>query len=310
MLRKDVELAAKDLEERDNNKPREHRSRSGERPAVVPSEPSQADQNRADQSAGITERPSASWRPFSSLPPSTGRAPQVTYPPERRDTWVDSPLESSGFYSRTDEQVESVPLPRPPRVPRLSEADESEGPIPGVSQSLQSSGISRARRESRPRVFIPARLRRRADEWLATGSLNLPAAWSARHARAMQRGLLLALLMEPGWAALPEGMQQRAGWLFREGWAEGVGVRDADDVMTLLQLPHNNDARDLLVRAVESVFPDAVRWAAPASSRLPSRPPSARAPSTRPPSAAAASPSGPPTRPASYRWTWMPSEDE
>lgn len=166
-----------------------------------------------------------------------------------RDTLRDLRL-SSGYYSRTDAQVESieVTIPRAPRVPKIEE------PAPPSSQSPHSERMPR--QGAHRRVLIGATLRRQADTWLLSGSLELPTTASPRHARAKQRALLVALLMEPGFDNLPLGLQQRASWLLRPGWGVGMGERDVEDCLTCLGIEATPDTRRHLVEALEPCVPE------------------------------------------------------
>lgn len=128
-----------------------------------------------------------------------------------------------------------------------------------------------------PRLYFSPHVRQQANEWSRTGSLSLPGCSSPRHARAVQRALLLALLTEPGWHNLPQGLRQRAGWLFCINWdqssAQGHPYREVDDLATVLSMPTSEESRELLRGAISAALP-------PAAVRI-SRPPPRR--SSRPP---------------------------
>lgn len=165
-----------------------------------------------------------------------------------RDTLRDLRL-SSGYYSRTDAQVESieVTIPRAPRVPKI---EEPAAPLSSPhSERIPREGAKR-------RVLIGPTLRRQADTWLLSGSLELPTTASPRHARAKQRALLVALLMEPGFDNLPLGLQQRASWLLRGGWGAGPGERDVDDCLTCLGIEATPSTRRHLIEALEPCVPE------------------------------------------------------
>lgn len=126
-----------------------------------------------------------------------------------------------------------------------------------------------------PRVYFAPHVRVQANQWAETGSLSLPGASSPRHARALQRALLLALLHEPGWFGIPHGLRQRAGWLFCEGWESGSTTahpfREIDDLATVLGLSVTPETRRTLSLAIAGVMPEDY------SSRSPSSvPPSGR----------------------------------
>jgi hypothetical protein len=202
----------------------------------------------------------------------------------------------------TEAQIESISIPKAPRVPRIAEyGAETPGerrrparlPVPPAALSEEQRshaeaatlvppserGSDRPARISRsgvaPRIYVALALRRQAACWLESGSLELPSSVSPRHARAKQRALLVALLMEPGFDALPLGMQQRAAWLFRPGWAEGDGQRDIDDLAAVLGVEVGPDSRDALARAVDYALPEGL--AVPPSSQRSS---ASRAPSS------------------------------
>jgi len=101
-----------------------------------------------------------------------------------------------------------------------------------------------------PVLALPQRIVEGARDWLSSGSLELPDALSARHARALQRGMLLALLQTPGLASLPDGIAQRARWMFRDGWADGASSRELEDLLTLLRREVNETEKALLLRTV------------------------------------------------------------
>jgi len=182
---------------------------------------------------------------FSSNPPA----------PSSRGQTVRTPA-PSGVHSRSpDPDSWAPPGKRSSRPPR--------GSIPpslmeGQGDRITPSGSQRPSMAP-PRVYFSPHVRRQANDWAETGSLSIPGSSSPRHARALQRALLLALLTEPGWDALPQGLQQRAGWLFCDGWestAEGHAFREIDDLATVLSLPSGADARSLLSLAVSGVMPE------------------------------------------------------
>lgn len=216
-------------------------------------------------------------------------------------TLVDDLRTSEGFYSRVVPAIEAVDIPPPPRLPSLApdapaEAFLSDGDVPSTSafdtlppetlrgvdlSHLQSTFPKTDSDGERPTpagassVFVPPLLRRLADEWRQTGTLRLPETSSPRHARALQRALLLGMIQGNDYASLPEGLQQRAAWMFREGWGQGKKERDADDLCFVLGLPQGPESRDAVIDAAWTHLPaDAIL--PPSSPRWSSRPPRSR----------------------------------
>lgn len=216
---------------------------------------------------------SSSLHPASS-PPLVPEAEDATTPPQ---TLRDQLALSGGFYSRVVQSVESVSIPKAPRLPDLESIDVGESLPPGAAPadgeehaSARAGGDVRARRPEA--IFIPPLLRRQAEEWRRTGSLTLPATVSSRHARALQRALLLSMLQSDGYDFLPEGIAQRAAWMFREGWGEGRKQRDADDLCFVLGLSSGPSARAAVIAAASAQIP-AEAVVPPSSPRWSSRPP-------------------------------------
>jgi hypothetical protein len=149
---------------------------------------------------------------------------------------------------------------RPPGIAGPASGAPSRSPLPA----------------SAPRVYFAPHLRSQANQWLKTGSLSLPGCSSPRHARALQRALLAALLHEPGWSAMPDGLRQRAGWLFCEGWESGSekghAFREIDDLATVLGLPCTPESRRRLSLAISASLPEGP----PSRRHVPSVPPSGR----------------------------------
>ena len=145
------------------------------------------------------------------------------------------------------------------------EASSTHGDRPTPTGRNRSSTVP-------PRVYFSPHVRHQANDWAETGSLSIPGCSSPRHARALQRALLLALLTEPGWDSIPQGMQQRAGWLFCKGWessdGDGQGFRELDDLATVLSLPSGGESRLLLSSAISALIPEQS-----ANKRPTSRPP-------------------------------------
>ncbi|GEM_PF-2453457 len=165
--------------------------------------------------------------------------------PVRRSTPADFKRQSSRPAGRTNSSTNDG----------SQRASGAQSPSPTRS-SLGPTAAARLT-SVRPRVFFAAHLRTQAKDWLKTGSLSLPGCSSPRHARAFQRALLLAMLHEPGWAALPLGLQQRAGWLFCEAWEieseAGRSGRELDDLLTVLSLPCSAESRNNLMLVVSSI---------------------------------------------------------
>lgn len=212
-----------------------------------------------------------------SVPPSMAgssiAAPSedATTPPPQ--TLRDHLAQSGGFYSRVVPSVESVSIPRPPRLPDLDPMAASDAPPPGSDTPPQGARGTTSPRVPRPEaVLIPPLLRRQAEEWKQSGSLSLPRTVSSRHARALQRALLLSMLQSNDFSLLPEGIAQRAAWMFREGWGEGKKQRDADDLCFVLGLSSGPSARGAVIAAANAHIP-AESVLPPSSARWSSQPP-------------------------------------
>lgn len=186
-----------------------------------------------------------------TLPPSAGAtirtpAPSRTRFSEERST-EGRPTEAPS--SGASKTLRST-IPPPSR----SKVQNRSPDLPSVTEPAPSRES-----ETSPRIYFSPHVRRQANDWAETGSLSIPGCSSPRHARALQRALLLALLTEPGWHALPQGLQQRAGWLFCEGWessaAEGRSFREIDDLATVLGLEASVATRVTLARSVASQIP-------------------------------------------------------
>lgn len=207
-----------------------------------------------------------------------------------------APSVPAGYYSRREETIERVAIPRAPRLPTLSDAPRprlSSSPPPGDSGSwshvswrrrADDDGELEAReeatdgmsvrdtipagdtirtRETIPAVSaraafsgFPAALREQASEWLRTGTLHLAEVSSPRRARAVQRALLLSLLLDEGWSGLPDGLQRRAAWLFRPGWAGGDRAEARNDLCFVLGLPLGEASGRRLNELAQEEIPD------------------------------------------------------
>ena len=167
------------------------------------------------------------------------------------------------FAERAPSSAAAPPSKSPPS--RYSPASE-----PGYASVSRPSKFEE-RSSPAPTLYFAPHIRSQANEWIATGSLALPGCSSPRHARALQRTLLLALFSEPGFGALPEGLRQRAQWLFFQGWEssaeDGHEHREVDDVAILLGMPDSHESRRILSASLDSLMP------AMARAKRPTRPP-------------------------------------
>ena len=179
---------------------------------------------------------------------------------------------------------ETVRTPPPdaivPRVRASARVPGSSAPPPpmqGAQTLTPPAQTTRGQRRSSypaPRIFFASHVRSQANDWAQTGALSLPGCSSPRHARALQRALLLALLHEPGWECIPQGLQHRAGWLFCDGWesnSDGHASREIDDLATVLGLPAGKDSRRLLSLAIAGVLPEGLSVRRAPSSAPPTR---------------------------------------
>ncbi len=188
-----------------------------------------------------------------SVPPSSRVRTDSTYPETIRTPPPDAEIPSQRPKGRSSS-------PPPP----MQEAPTLAPPPPDLEGPRRSSYPA-------PRIYFAPHVRSQASDWARTGSLSLPGCSSPRHARALQRALLLALLHDPGYHAIPQGLRQRAGWLFCEGWESGSTghpLRELDDLATVLGLPAGGDSRKVLTMAIAGVLPRG-------SSNRPRRPSSA-----------------------------------
>jgi hypothetical protein len=247
------------------------RARPERRPPPATGDLSASDDAEAPSApATVRDTWSSSLAPASNAPPGS-RVEDATTPPPQ--TLRDQLALSGGFYSRVVPSVESVSIPRPPRLPDIDPMDVSDALPPGSDTPPQAMRADEAQRSPRPEaVLIPPLLRRQAEEWKQTGSLSLPSTVSSRHARALQRALLLSMLQSTDYGFLPEGIAQRAAWMFREGWGEGKKQRDADDLCFVLGLSSGPSARAAVIAAASAHIP-AEAVVPPSSPRWSSRPP-------------------------------------
>ncbi len=149
-------------------------------------------------------------------------------------------------------------------------------PPPLDLESLTDARASVASRANplKSRIEFPSHLRDLAKSWLKTGSLSLPNCSSPRHARAVQRVLLLALLAEPGYSALPLGLKQRVGWLFSPGWesvSQGESLGELGDLVTVLGLPAAREVQLEVLEAAQFLIPNPLPSVRPPSSYPPAR---------------------------------------
>lgn len=201
--------------------------------------------------AARTRRPLA-----PSIPPGVAERSDSSYPETIRTPPPDADVPSE----RPRKRSSTPPLP-------MQEARTLAPPPPDLTGERRSSYRA-------PRIYFAPHVRSQANDWASTGSLSLPGCSSPRHARALQRALLLALLHEPGWDAIPQGLRQRAGWLFCEGWESGStghALRELDDLATVLGLPAGADSRKTLSLALAGVLPEAHTKRQMPTSRPPTR---------------------------------------
>jgi hypothetical protein len=209
--------------------------------------------------AGRTRRATPDTAP--SIPPSVVERSDSSYPETIRTPPPDLDVPSERPRRRSS-------TPPPP----MQEVKTLAPPPPDFTSERRSSYPA-------PRLYFAPHVRNQAGDWARTGSLSLPGCSSPRHARALQRALLLALLHDPGWEAIPDGLKQRAGWLFCEGWesnSSGHALRELDDLATVLGLPSGADSRRTLKLAISGVLPELRAKRAPSS-----RPPSSNSPPSR-----------------------------
>lgn len=189
-------------------------------------------------------RPNSEMRAVSR--PAPGVSPRVSVPPQA----------SAGYYSS-----------RPPAAELIDVGFSRRSSAPPSAAGLGVPGLG-------PRILFPERIREQADGWLSSGSLSLPNCKSPKHARATQRALLLALLAEPGYDALPLGFRQRIGWLFSGGWENAAGGSSFDelsDLMTVLGIPAGAEAKARLLLSVQALVPNPLPLGRPPSSFPPPR---------------------------------------
>lgn len=217
--------------------------------------------------------PPGSLGPYSPSGPETVRSPSTSsVPPRSSELPHDTiPARSSEFLPPRRSSVPPAPLVSRPVARRPSAAQ-----VP-------------------PRIYFSPHVRKQASEWARTGSLSLPGCSSPRHARAVQRALLLALLTEPGWEHIPEGLRQRAGWLFCKEWDAATEQAhpycEVDDLAAVMSLPIGDESRFLLSRTVAAYLPES------AAAPRPSRPPPGRYSAVR----ASSRPHRPSSRPAKHK---------
>lgn len=197
-----------------------------------------------------------------SLPPGVAGRSDSTYPETIRTPPPDAdmPPDADVPSERSRKRSSTPPLP-------MQEARTLAPPPPDLTGERRSSYPA-------PRIYFAPHVRSQANDWARTGSLSLPGCSSPRHARALQRALLLALLHEPGWDAIPQGLRQRAGWLFCEGWESGStghALRELDDLATVLGLPAGADSRRTLSLAICGVLPESHSTRPSPSSKPPGR---------------------------------------
>jgi hypothetical protein len=147
----------------------------------------------------------------------------------------------------------------PPRSSAVSESlgfKERPSHVPLSSRNAEQAAPLSSRGA---RIYFAPHLRIQARSWLESGSFSLPGVTSPRHSRALQRALLLSMLHEPGWGELPDGLKQRAGLLFCEGWESSSAAahpfREIDDLATVLGLACTTESRTQLSYSVAAHLP-------------------------------------------------------
>jgi hypothetical protein len=184
--------------------------------------------------------------------------------------------EFDGLGPSPSQAPETIRTPPPSLVPRRRRIST---PPPAMQESV-IPGLPEEEDERRfdsmpPTLYFAPHVRAQANQWAETGSLSLPGCSSPRHARALQRALLLALLHEPGWFGIPQGLRQRAGWLFCDGWESAAGnahpFREIDDLAAVLGLPCTPESRRMLSTSISRSMPNDFSTRRSPSSRPPSR---------------------------------------
>lgn len=144
----------------------------------------------------------------------------------------------------------STPAPMAPRATPTPAASEARATPARAKPERQTPTVAndapRARLSSEvPRFDIPPTLRAAAQKWCETGNLPVGPDASSGRARALQRATLIALLQDAPSSIWPHTMQERAQWLFRDGWDDAPLELDA--CLTLLDLP-GDDVTKLQLR--------------------------------------------------------------
>jgi hypothetical protein len=214
-----------------------------------------------------------------SSPPRTGyyslrpSSPDVVIPPAPRvptlnlDTIeaisTSFPGAREKFYSQPPEDrvAETIRTPAPGSIssfaPPASQSEGERGRRERVTSVPPSSFEGPKAR--RTRLYLAPHLRIQAERWLTTGSLTLPGSSSDRHSRALERALLLAMLHEPGWALLPDGLQQRVQRRFCDGWESSGGLahpfREIDDLAMVLGFACTRETRAEIAQAINGHLP-------------------------------------------------------
>jgi len=250
-----------------------------------PSETRRASKTRLSASAGFySTKPEADEATVSVSPPVTipkppglpadllGPAQQVVPGPVPAAESDGPPPPSTAFAHFPPPFEPSGPVEGgAPALAHFAAADSSLGAAPSKAADA-SSGAGAA--QARPVLQFPDHIREQAAGWLRSGSLSLPNCSSPRHARAMQRALLLALLERPGYERLPLGLKQRVGWLLSPGWERqttGSVASEASDLMTVLCLASGPSSLQGLMSALRQLIPNPLPLVRPPSSYPPAR---------------------------------------
>lgn len=267
------------------------RSRSAEGPTSSrPSETRRASKQRLSPTAGFySTKPDAQDAVLTISPPVViPKAPQLPADLVGTSGPASTAVTTSRLVSATSPiEVDGPPPPSvafahfpPPLEPAVpyenAEVNGSARGEPNVHDAapMPDASSTPAAPQGRSTLQFPTHIREQAEGWLKSGSLSLPHCSSPRHARAMQRALLLALLDRPGYHSLPLGLQQRVGWLLSPGWERqttGSVASEASDLLTVLCVASGPGSMQTLMSALRQLIPDPLPLVRPPSSYPPAR---------------------------------------